>query len=84
MVLLAFGFSGTETPLLKELGVGVEQIGFRTNIRAEYGKFTTNVEGVFAAGDNRRGQSLVVWAINEGRAAARECDKFLMGSSQLP
>ncbi|MFT5623426.1 MAG: glutamate synthase (NADPH/NADH) small chain, partial [Bacteroidia bacterium] len=44
----------------------------------------TSLEGVFTAGDMRRGQSLIVWAINEGRAAARECDKFLMGATQLP
>ena len=51
---------------------------------AEHGKFTTNVESVFAAGDCRRGQSLVVWAINEGRGAARAIDEFLMGTSTLP
>jgi hypothetical protein len=51
----------------------------RSNVKAEHGKFTTNIPGVFAAGDMRRGQSLVVWAINEGRGAARECDRFLMG-----
>jgi glutamate synthase (NADPH/NADH) small chain len=45
---------------------------------------TTNVPGVFAAGDMRRGQSLVVWAINEGRGVARECDRFLMGKTCLP
>ena len=56
----------------------------RTNARADYGKFNTNIEGVFAAGDMRRGQSLVVWAINEGRGAARECDRFLMKQTVLP
>ena len=56
----------------------------RSNAQAEYGKFATNVPGVFAAGDMRRGQSLVVWAINEGRGAARECDRFLMGETSLP
>jgi glutamate synthase (NADPH/NADH) small chain len=50
-------------------------------VRAEYGRFATGVPGVFAAGDMRRGQSLVVWAINEGRGAARECDRYLMGST---
>ena len=50
----------------------------------DHGKFTTNVEGVFVAGDCRRGQSLVVWAINEGRGAARSIDQYLMGSSLLP
>ncbi len=44
----------------------------------------TSVEGVFAAGDCRRGQSLIVWAINEGRGAARECDRYLMGATDLP
>ena len=52
--------------------------------QAEHGPFATSVEGVFAAGDCRRGQSLVVWAINEGRGAARAVDEFLMGHSALP
>jgi glutamate synthase (NADPH/NADH) small chain len=56
----------------------------RSNVKADYGKFSTSVPGVFAAGDMRRGQSLVVWAINEGRAAARECDRYLMGVTNLP
>ena len=56
----------------------------RSNVKADYGKFSTNIPGVFAAGDMRRGQSLVVWAINEGRGAARECDRFLMGNTSLP
>ena len=56
----------------------------RSNAKAEHGKYDTNVKGVFAAGDMRRGQSLVVWAINEGRGAAREVDRFLMGATQLP
>jgi NADPH-dependent glutamate synthase beta subunit-like oxidoreductase len=56
----------------------------RSNFKAEHGQFTTNVDKVFAAGDCRRGQSLVVWAINEGRGAARAIDKFLMGHSNLP
>jgi glutamate synthase (NADPH/NADH) small chain len=55
----------------------------RSNARANYGDFATNVRGVFAAGDMRRGQSLVVWAINEGRGAARECDRYLMGGANL-
>ena len=55
-----------------------------TNARAEHGKFATSVPGVFAAGDIRRGPSLVVWAINEGRGAARDCDRFLMGRTDLP
>jgi glutamate synthase (NADPH/NADH) small chain len=81
LVLLAMGFLGPEQPLLKELGV---QTDARSNIVAEHGRFATNVKGVFTAGDCRRGQSLVVWAINEGRGAARECDRYLMGSTDLP
>ncbi|MEO3945551.1 glutamate synthase subunit beta [Gorillibacterium sp. CAU 1737] len=81
LVLLAMGFTGPENPVLDQLGVERDE---RTNAKAEYGKFATNVPGVFAAGDMRRGQSLVVWAINEGRAAAREVDRFLMGGTNLP
>ena len=81
LVLLAMGFLGPEQPLLEQLGV--ERDG-RSNAKAEYGRFATSIKGVFAAGDARRGQSLVVWAINEGRAAARECDRYLMGRTELP
>ena len=81
MVLLAMGFLGPEGTLLDQLGVAQDE---RTNIRAAYGSFQTNVDGVFAAGDARRGQSLVVWAINEGRATAREVDRWLMGETDLP
>ena len=81
LVLLAMGFLGPEQALLKELNVETDP---RSNIKADYGKFGTSIPGVFAAGDCRRGQSLVVWAINEGRAAARECDRYLMGSTDLP
>ena len=56
----------------------------RSNVKAEHEKYTTSIPGVFAAGDCRRGQSLVVWAFNEGRGAARECDRFLMGETALP
>ena len=56
----------------------------RSNIKSEHEKYTTNHPRIFAAGDCRRGQSLIVWAINEGRGAARECDRFLMGSTDLP
>jgi len=63
--------------------LGVER-DERSNVRAEYGRYGTSVPGVFPAGDMRRGQSLVVWAINEGRAAARECDLYLMASTNLP
>ena len=81
LVLLAMGFLGPEDTLVGALGMHTDA---RSNYKAEYGKFATSVEGVFAAGDCRRGQSLVVWAINEGRGAARECDRYLMGSTRLP
>jgi glutamate synthase (NADPH/NADH) small chain len=80
LVLLAMGFLGPEADLLSQLGVERDE---RSNIKAEHGRFTTSAPGVFACGDGRRGQSLVVWAINEGRGAAREVDRFLMGSSDL-
>jgi glutamate synthase (NADPH/NADH) small chain len=81
IVLLAMGFLGPEQPLLDALNVERDA---RTNIKAEHEKYTTSLPGVFAAGDCRRGQSLVVWAFNEGRGAARECDRFLMGQTDLP
>jgi glutamate synthase (NADPH/NADH) small chain len=81
LVLLAMGFLGPEQMLLKDLDVETDA---RSNAKAEHGKYATNVKGVFAAGDCRRGQSLVVWAINEGRGAARECDRYLMGTTELP
>ena len=81
LVLLAMGFLGPEQPLLEALGLEKDA---RSNIKAEYNKYTTSIPGVFAAGDCRRGQSLVVWAFNEGRGAARECDRYLMGTTDLP
>jgi glutamate synthase (NADPH/NADH) small chain len=81
LVLLAMGFLGPENQLLDKLGVEKDP---RSNAKAEHGKFSTSVPGIFAAGDMRRGQSLVVWAINEGRGAARECDRYLMGETALP
>ena len=81
LVLLAMGFLGPEQPLIDALGL--EQDG-RSNIQAEFEKYTTTIPGVFAAGDCRRGQSLVVWAFNEGRGVARECDRYLMGHTDLP
>ena len=81
LVLLAMGFLGPENTIIEELGLEQDP---RSNVKAEYGKFTTKIDKVFAAGDMRRGQSLIVWAINEGRAVARECDRFLMGSTKLP
>src|SRR5438105_5786778 len=81
LVLLAMGFLGPEQPLLDALGV---ERDLRTNIKADYGKYQTSIPKVFAAGDCRRGQSLVVWAFNEGRGGARECDRYLMGGTNLP
>jgi NAD(P)H-dependent glutamate synthase small subunit len=81
LVLLAMGFKGPEQYLSEMLGIATDP---RTNYQAQHGKFATSIPKVFAAGDCRRGQSLVVWAINEGRAAARAVDEFLMGSSDLP
>lgn len=81
LVLLAMGFLGPEQGVLKDLGLDSDP---RSNVRADYGSYATSVPGVFAAGDCRRGQSLIVWAIHEGRGAARECDRFLMGTTDLP
>jgi glutamate synthase (NADPH/NADH) small chain len=81
LVLLAMGFIGPEQALVKALALDTDA---RSNIKAEHNVHATSVPGVFAAGDCRRGQSLVVWAINEGRAAARECDRYLMGTTTLP
>jgi len=81
LVLLAMGFLGPEQPLLDALGLERDA---RTNVKADFEKYTTNHPKVFACGDCRRGQSLVVWAFNEGRGAARECDRHLMGETELP
>ena len=81
LVLLAMGFLGPEPEIIRQFALATDA---RSNVKADPGKFTTNIPGVFAAGDMRRGQSLVVWAIHEGRAAARECDRFLMGDTRLP
>jgi glutamate synthase (NADPH/NADH) small chain len=81
LVLLAMGFLGPEEQLVKALGVATDE---RSNAKADFGKFATSVKGVFAAGDARRGQSLIVWAIAEGRQCAREVDLYLMGETQLP
>ena len=85
LVLLATGFVGPEktTPEMLNLDFQNPRGNWET-INAEHGKYTTNQDKVFAAGDCRRGQSLVVWAINEGRGAARAIDEFLMGQSALP
>jgi len=81
LVLLAMGFLGPEQPLLETLNIERDA---RSNAKADFEKYTTNHPKVFACGDCRRGQSLVVWAFNEGRGAARECDRFLMGATDLP
>lgn len=81
LVFIAVGFEGPENTLVDAFKVDQDR---RTNVKARYGEYRTSVDKVFAAGDMRRGQSLVVWAINEGREAAREVDKFLTGSSMLP
>jgi len=79
LALLAVGFTQPENALLKSLGVTQSKVG-----TVEAKEYKTSVESIFAAGDARRGQSLVVWAISEGREAAREVDQFLMGSTELP
>ncbi len=81
LVILSMGFLGPEDTLIDKFSIERDE---RSNVNAEYGKYATNKKGIFAAGDMRRGQSLVVWAINEGRGAARECDRYLMGSTSLP
>ncbi|PHQ28484.1 glutamate synthase subunit beta [Leeuwenhoekiella nanhaiensis] len=81
MVLLALGFTGSEPTIAEQLGIKMDA---RTNIEASPEDYMTNVPGVFAAGDTRRGQSLIVWAISEGRQAAHYVDKYLMGKSDLP
>jgi len=76
LVILAMGFRHPELAVAEALRVGLDA---RNNYRASTANYKTNVDGVFAAGDCRRGQSLVVWAINEGRGAAAAADAFLMG-----
>ncbi|KAJ8452700.1 hypothetical protein Cgig2_005036 [Carnegiea gigantea] len=79
LVLLAMGFLGPEPTIAEKLGLEQDN---RSNFKADYGRFATNVKGVFAAGDCRRGQSLVVWAISEGRQAAAQVDRYLMGEEK--
>jgi glutamate synthase (NADPH) small chain len=81
LALLALGFTGPEKTLAEKLGI---EIDTRSNYKADYGKYQTNVPNIFTAGDMRRGQSLIVWAISEGREAARQVDIYLMGKSELP
>ncbi|MBB5638036.1 glutamate synthase (NADPH/NADH) small chain [Pedobacter cryoconitis] len=81
LVLLAMGFLYPQKEgLIEKLGIELDNRG---NVKAEEGKYQTNIAKVFVAGDMRRGQSLVVWAISEGREAARKVDEYLMGSSKL-
>ncbi len=81
LALLALGFTGPENTLADQLGLDTDA---RSNYKAAYGKYQTNVPNIFTAGDMRRGQSLIVWAISEGREAARQVDIYLMGKSDLP
>ncbi|KAI0797625.1 hypothetical protein C8Q75DRAFT_739017 [Abortiporus biennis] len=81
LVFLALGFLGPEADLIKQIGVKQDA---RSNIQTPHKKYSTSVDGVFAAGDCRRGQSLIVWGINEGRGAAAEVDAYLMGGTRLP
>jgi glutamate synthase (NADPH) small chain len=74
LAILSMGFVSPEDYVINELSLDTDQ---RNNIQAVYGDFRTNIEGVFAGGDCRRGQSLVVWAINEGRGAAKACSEYL-------
>lgn len=80
LVLIAAGFLGSQDYVTKAFGVEVNE---RTNVKTEAGKYSTNVKDVFTAGDMHRGQSLVVWAIREGREVAREVDESLMGYTNL-
>jgi glutamate synthase (NADPH/NADH) small chain len=81
LALLALGFTGPESTLADKLGIDKDG---RSNYKAIYGKYQTNISNIFTAGDMRRGQSLIVWAISEGREAARQVDIYLMGKSELP
>ena len=81
LVLLALGFVHPEHDIPTQLGLDLDGRG---NVQSEYGDYSTNVDKVFVAGDARRGQSLVVWALHEGREAARAIDLHLMGTSDLP
>jgi glutamate synthase (NADPH/NADH) small chain len=80
LALLALGFTGPESSLAEQLGI---ELDARSNYKAAYGKYQTNIKNIFTAGDMRRGQSLIVWAISEGREAARQVDLYLMGKSEL-
>ena len=81
LVLLALGFTGSEKTLAESFGLEFDNRG---NIQATEEDYKTNIPGIFVAGDQRRGQSLIVWAISEGRQAAHHVDAYLMGESHLP
>ncbi len=81
LVLIAIGFTGPEEGVLEHFEVDQDN---RKRAKAEFEDYRTNVDGVFAAGDVRRGQSLIVWAINEGRGVARETDRYLMNKTVMP
>lgn len=80
LALLSLGFTGPEKTLSEKLGL---QLDSRSNIKGEK-NYQTNIRNIFVAGDMRRGQSLIVWAISEGREAAHHVDRYLMGTSKLP
>lgn len=81
LALLALGFTGSEMTIAEQLGLEADP---RTNIKASEKDYMSNIPGIFVAGDQRRGQSLIVWAISEGRQAAYHVDTYLMGESELP
>jgi len=81
LALLALGFTGPESTLSEQLDIETD---FRSNYKATTKEYQTNIPHIFTAGDMRRGQSLIVWAISEGREAARKVDEYLMGYSNLP
>ena len=81
LALLALGFTGPDKSLPEQFGL---ELDTRTNIKASVKDYKTNISGIFTAGDMRRGQSLIVWAISEGRQAAHHIDSYLMGASRLP
>jgi len=81
LALLALGFTGPDKSLPEQLGL---ELDTRTNIKASVKDYKTNISGIFTAGDMRRGQSLIVWAISEGRQSAHHIDSYLMGASRLP
>ena len=81
LALLALGFTGSERTIADQLGL---EMGQRTNIKASDENYATNIPGVYVAGDQRRGQSLIVWAISEGRQVAHHVDAYLTGHSNLP